>query len=70
MQNSITVNEKTFEWRKDLTLIEVLRLMGYTMKVPAVLIRVNGELIKKTLWNDYRIPEDAEIQVLNILRGG
>lgn len=70
MQKMISANDKKIEWKEGLTLFEVFRIMGYKLKVPAVMVRVNGELIKKAMWNEYTVPEDAEIQVLNVLRGG
>jgi len=70
MEKIITANGKIFDWNEGISLFEVFRGMGYTLKIPAVLVRVNGELIKKNLWNDYSVPEGAEIQVLNVLRGG
>jgi len=70
MQKTITANGKIFDWNEGISLIDVLKDMGYKLKIPAVLIRVDGELIKKDRWNGYRVPEGADIQVMNVLRGG
>jgi len=44
--------------------------MGYTLKKPSVLIKVNNTVIKKSEWDDYFIPDNSEITVVNLLRGG
>lgn len=70
MSGTITVNEEIKEWKEELNLFQVFRDMGYTLKVPAVLVRVNGELVRKSTWNQYVVPNGAVLQVVNVFRGG
>ena len=66
----ILVNDKSFEWFEKMTVYYMLKAMGYTLKKPAVLIKVNSEVIKRSKWDDFFIPENAKITVVNLLRGG
>jgi len=66
----ILVNDKSFEWFEKMDIYNLLKTMGYTLRKPAVLIKVNSEVIKRSKWDDYIIPENAEITVVNLLRGG
>lgn len=66
----INVNENTMQWAEDLSVSELLKKMGYKLKKPSVLFRVNGEIIRRENWEGYCIPDNAEITVLNLLRGG
>jgi sulfur carrier protein len=70
MQKTIPANNRKLEWPDSLTLFDVFRSLGYTLRTPMVMVRVNGELIKKTQWKEYVIPEEADIRVLNVFCGG
>ncbi len=66
----ILVNDKSFDWFENMTIYNMLKTMGYTLRKPAVLIKVNSSVIKKSEWDDFFIPENSEITVVNLLRGG
>lgn len=66
----ILVNDKSFEWFEKMDIYNLLKTMGYTLRKPAVLIKVNSEVVKRSKWDDFIIPENAEITVVNLLRGG
>ena len=66
----ISVNDKSFNWFENMDIYNLLKTMGYTLKKPAVLIKVNNTVIKKLEWDNFLIPENAEIIVINLLRGG
>jgi thiamine biosynthesis protein ThiS len=66
----IMVNGNSFEWFEKMNIFNLLKTMGYTLKKPSVLIKVNNEVIKKTDWDQFIIPQNAEIIVVNLLRGG
>jgi thiamine biosynthesis protein ThiS len=70
MNDTVTANDRIMDWREDLTLPDVFRSLGYHIESPPVLVRVNGELISKSLWKSYRLSNGARIQILNILQGG
>jgi len=66
----ILVNGKNYDWIKNMNIFYLLKIMGYTLKSPPVLINVNTEVIPKAQWETYTIPENAKITVINLLRGG
>jgi thiamine biosynthesis protein ThiS len=70
MSQTVTVNDEVMGWKEDLTLFDIFRHLGYNLDVPLVLVRINGQLIARSRWNGYVVPEDAGVQVLNVLRGG
>lgn len=70
MADTITVNGDVLDWRADLDLFDVFRNVGYTLKVPVVLVKVNGETIVKSRWTDYRVPVNADITIRNVFAGG
>ena len=70
MADTITVNREILEWNPDLSLFKVFPAIGYTLKMPMVIVRVNGEIIVKSRWNDYTIPPGADILVKNVFCGG
>ena len=66
----IVINDKSYDWFDNMGIFDLLIAMGYTLKKPAVLIKVNDQLVKKSNWDNFLIPENAEITVVNLLRGG
>jgi thiamine biosynthesis protein ThiS len=66
----IRVNEKLMDWQEGLSFDLLLRRLGYTIKNPPILVRVNGQLVKKTEREDFVIPDGAVIEIKTILRGG
>ncbi len=66
----ILVNDKSFDWFEKMDIYNLLKTMGYTLRKPAVLIKVNSTVIKKSEWDNFFIPENAVITVVNLLRGG
>lgn len=66
----IKVNGKSVEWRPDITFTEIYRLIGYTLKNPRVIVRVDGETIPKKDRAEFSIPDESAIEVINTLCGG
>jgi thiamine biosynthesis protein ThiS len=66
----IRVNGKKMEWRDNLTFDEIYRFLGYNLKKPLVVIKVNGKIVKKNERGGFKIPDGAKIEVKNILKGG
>jgi len=66
----LKVNDKDYEWHTNMTVYNLFINMGYTLKKPSVLIKVNNEVVQRTNWDNFIIPEDAEILVVNLLKGG
>ena len=66
----IHVNEKSFDWFKNMSVYDLFTVMGYKLKNPAVLLTVDDTIIRRSQWDVFHIPENAKITVLNLLRGG
>lgn len=66
----ITVNNKEYPWKEGITLYNIFAAVGYTIKKPSVLVRVNNEIIRKDRWDTYIVQEGSKIDIVNLLRGG
>ncbi len=66
----ISVNNNSYDWSQSMNIYKLFRIMGYKLQKPAVLITVNETVIRRSEWDDFFIPENAKITVLNLLRGG
>ena len=66
----IIVNDKPYDWSQGLNVYRLFSVMGYKLQKPAVLIKVNSEVIRRDSWDHFHIPENAVITVVNLLRGG
>lgn len=66
----ITVNGKSMEWREGLTFPEIYKFLGYPGTSPKVLIKVNGEIVFRSKWSGYTIPDGSVIEVVDIRCGG
>jgi thiamine biosynthesis protein ThiS len=68
MNKTITVNQETIDWEENLTIDRVLKIMNYTFKM--IVVKVNGELVKKEDYDTKNIPEGAEVQIIHLIAGG
>lgn len=68
MNKTIKVNQETIDWEENLTIDRVLKIMNYTFKM--IVVKVNGELVKKEDYDTKIIPEGAEVQVIHLIAGG
>ncbi|MCK5197428.1 MAG: hypothetical protein KAR21_03710 [Spirochaetales bacterium] len=66
----IKINDKIYDWSREMNVYKLFRIMGYKLKKPAVLITINDTVVRRDIWDDFFIPENAEITVVNLLRGG
>ena len=66
--NKITVNENIVEWHENLTVTELLKIMKYTF--PMLIVKVDGEIVKKNQYGLFLIPEDADVKVIHLMSGG
>lgn len=64
----ITVNNRQVEWEEGMTVESLLEKMNYTF--PKIVIRVNGKVIARELWGNYKIPDHAEVQAHHLIAGG
>ena len=66
--NKITVNDNIVEWHENLTVTELLKIMKYTF--PMLIVKVDGEIVKKNQYGLFLIPEDADVKVIHLMSGG
>jgi sulfur carrier protein len=64
----ITAKGKQLDWHEGMTVKEILDALGYTF--PLVLVRVDGELVKKSQWTELSVPDGASIDVQPVVAGG
>ena len=68
MNKTIKVNQESIDWEENLTIDRVLKIMNYTFKM--IVVKVNGELVKKEDYDIKIIPEGAEVQIIHLIAGG
>jgi len=68
MATTIQVNGQTLEWEDGMTINDVLQKMRYTFKM--LVVKVNGELVKKNQYRDFTIPKSADVKVIHLMSGG
>jgi sulfur carrier protein len=68
MNKTIKVNQETIDWEQNMTIDRVLKIMNYTFKM--IVVKVNGDLVKKEDYNTKIIPEGAEVQIIHLIAGG
>ena len=68
MDKTITVNKETIVWEESMTVDRILTIMKYSFRM--IVVKVNGELVKKENYNTMLIPEGADVQVIHLIAGG
>lgn len=62
------VNGNQLPWQEGLVVSDALKLMNYTFKM--LVVKMNGELIKRENWQTTSIPENADLKVIHLISGG
>ena len=65
---SFTVNDHKLPWREGLVVQDALDMMNYTFKM--LVIKMNGNLVKKDDYANTPIPPEAELRVIHLISGG
>ena len=65
---TITVNGNLIEWEENMTINKILRIMKYTFKM--LVIKVNGELIKKEEYGTKNVPVNSDVKIIHLISGG
>jgi len=66
----IKVNGKSIDWQSEITFEDIYRQIGYTLKNPRVIVRINGETIAKKDRPGFLISDESDIEIINTLCGG
>ncbi len=64
----IRVNGNKVDFVENETVKDLLRRMRYTF--PNVVVKINGELVKKQDFKDTIVPDEAEVSVIHMISGG
>ena len=64
----IKLNNRPFPWEEGLTIDDIIKKNNFTFKM--LVVKVNGELIKKDKYNDTSVPEGADVKILHLISGG
>lgn len=62
------VNGNQLEWLSGMTIGDVLEKMNYTFRM--LVVRVNGELVRKQDYAMHEVPPGADIKVIHLISGG
>ncbi|RKX90803.1 MAG: thiamine biosynthesis protein ThiS [Spirochaetes bacterium] len=66
----IEINKKEYDWEAGLSLYDIFRMAGYTLKKPSVMVHVNGNVVKRDSWDRFKVEDGSRIELVNLLRGG
>ena len=64
----VEINGNKVAWEKGLTVRKLLQKMNYTF--PMIIVRVNGEHVKKEDWDTFLVPDEAKVQAFHQIAGG
>jgi sulfur carrier protein len=64
----IEVNGKSVDFVENETVKDLLNRMRYVF--PNVVVKINGELVKRTDFADTLVPDDSKISVIHMISGG
>ncbi len=64
----IKVNENKVDWEAGMTVRSLLIKMTYTF--PMLVVKINGNLVKKADYDTTLIPDEAEVMVIHLISGG
>jgi thiamine biosynthesis protein ThiS len=67
-KKTITVNGNPLAWEEGMTVKRILELKNYTFKM--LVVKVNGQLVKKDKYSDTVVPEGADVKVIHLMSGG
>jgi sulfur carrier protein len=68
MDSIYYLNNRIEEWKPDLTIADVILQKNY--KFPMLVVKINGELIKRAQYEEALIPANAQVQILHLMSGG
>ena len=64
----ITLNEEEYSWEEGMTVTDLLN--GLEDAHPYAVVRVNDKYVSKPNFDDYEIPDNAEIYLIPMVVGG
>jgi len=67
-ETTFLVNENKQPWKEGITVRDALTMMNYTF--PMLVIKLNGQLVKKQDYETAVIPQGADLRVIHLISGG
>lgn len=64
----ITAKGREIDWHPGMTIPQLLEILGY--KSHLVLVRVNGDTVRKQAWKDFQVPDGAQVDIRALVAGG
>ncbi len=64
----ITVNGTKMEWRPGLTVEEILNNLDENFSI--IVVKVNGTPVLKKEYSKFEVPDNAEVNTIDIIAGG
>ena len=64
----IVVNGEKMEWVAGMTVRDVLRARNFIFRM--LVVQVNGELVKRSAYDDTPVPDGATVDVIHMISGG
>ncbi len=64
----IMLNNNPFDWEENLTISGILKKKNYTFKM--LVVKINGQLIRKENYASAVIPEGADVKIIHLISGG
>lgn len=64
----IEVNGRSIDFVDNETVKELLKRMKYTF--PNVVVKINGELVKRNDFSNTVVPNDSKVSVIHMISGG
>jgi len=61
-------NRDEIEWQEGLTVTGLLELFRYTF--PDIIVKINGELVRREEYPTRTIPDGADVRVIHMIAGG
>lgn len=62
------VNGNSLAWEENMNIDVILQRKNYTFKM--LIVKVNGNLVKKTEYSKTIVPPDADVQIIHLISGG
>jgi sulfur carrier protein len=64
----ITVNSTPLPWHEGMTVAEILKIRNFIFRMIAV--QVNGEPVRRGMYDNAVVPDGADVQVIHMISGG
>ncbi len=61
-------NREEVEWRPGMSVSDLLEQLNYTYH--EIIVKVNGELVRKEDYDTYTIPDEADVKAIHLIAGG